>query len=157
MNIIDSNNHTSLKSESSCSSRTSYTNENENDEQPNSETNHSSDIYNEYTSDADNNTEYTSESDDNIEEESLFLTFPEFPVQVICMEHCENTFDNLIINSNLSDEEWFSALMQIIMILISYQKIFSFTHNDLHTNNIMYVPTNRKFLFYTFKKKTKNL
>lgn len=143
-----------LKSGSTCSSRTSYTNENE--EQHNSETNLSSEKDNDFNSVSDNNTEYTdvnSESDD-LEEESLFLTFPKFPVQVICMEHCENTFDNLIINGNLSDDEWFSALMQIIMILISYQKIFSFTHNDLHTNNIMYVPTNRKFLFYTYKKKT---
>ena len=147
-----------LKSGSTCSSRTSYTNENDNDneEQPNSETNQSSEKDNDFNSESDNNTEYTdvnSESDD-LEEESLFLTFPKFPVQVICMEHCENTFDNLIINGNLSDDEWFSALMQIIMILITYQKIFSFTHNDLHTNNIMYVPTNRKFLFYTYKKKT---
>jgi len=31
---------------------------------------------------------------------------------------------------------------------------FSFTHNDLHTNNIMYVSTNTKFIYYTYKKKT---
>jgi hypothetical protein len=151
VSMLDEKKSKTLKSGSTCSSRTSYTNENE--EPPNSETNQS------YESDSasDNNTEYTdvnSQSYDNIEEETLFVTFPNFPVQVICMEHCENTFDDLIINGKLSDEEWFSALMQIIMILISYQKIFSFTHNDLHTNNIMYVSTNRKFLFYTFKKKT---
>jgi hypothetical protein len=68
------------------------------------------------------------------------------------MEKCENTFDDLIMNNNLSDDEWFSALMQIIMILITYQKMFSFTHNDLHTNNIMYVPTNNKYIYYTYKK-----
>ena len=62
--------------------------------------------------------------------------------------------DDLIINENLSDDEWFSALMQIIMILITYQKLFSFTHNDLHTNNVMYIPTNKKFIYYTYKKKT---
>ena len=155
LSSLSENKSKTLKSGSTCSSRTSYTNEN--DENPTSDTNQSSERDNDFTSETDNNTEYTdvnSDSDDNIEEESLFLTFPKFPVQVICMEHCENTFDNLIINDNLSDEEWFSALMQIIMILISYQKIFSFTHNDLHTNNIMYVPTNRKFLFYTYKKKT---
>ena len=155
LSSLSENKSKTLKSGSTCSSRTSYTNEN--DENPTSDTNQSSERDNDFTSETDNNTEFTdvnSDSDDNIEEESLFLTFPKFPVQVICMEHCENTFDNLIINDNLSDEEWFSALMQIIMILISYQKIFSFTHNDLHTNNIMYVPTNRKFLFYTYKKKT---
>ena len=29
-----------------------------------------------------------------------------------------------------------------------YQKLFDFTHNDLHTNNIMYKNTDAKFLFY---------
>ena len=53
----------------------------------------------------------------------------------------------------LSNDEWFSALMQIIMILITYQKMFAFTHNDLHTNNIMYIPTNKKFIYYTYNKK----
>jgi hypothetical protein len=92
--------------------------------------------------------------DSSIEEESLMLTFPKFPVQVICMENCENTFDDLIINDELTDDEWFSALMQIIMILISYQKMFSFTHNDLHTNNVMYVSTNKKYIYYIYNKKT---
>jgi hypothetical protein len=43
--------------------------------------------------------------------------------------------------------------MQIIMTLIAYQKLFSFTHNDLHTNNIMYVSTKKKYLYYFYKKK----
>ena len=70
------------------------------------------------------------------------------------MENCENTLDDLIINELLNEEEWFSALIQIIMILLTYQKIFSFTHNDLHTNNVMYIPTNKKFIYYIYKKKT---
>ena len=40
------------------------------------------------------------------------------------------------------------------MILITYQKLFSFTHNDLHTNNVMYISTKQKFIYYTYKKKT---
>jgi hypothetical protein len=69
------------------------------------------------------------------------------------MELCQSTFDDLIIHEELTEEEWFSALMQIIMTLIVYQKMFSFTHNDLHTNNIMYIETDKKFLFYKFNKK----
>jgi hypothetical protein len=160
-----------LKSGSTCSSRTSHTNDNdlsEDDESKDGEINENeakdehcdsivskssnSDCNNEVDSDTENWEDESSDS--NIEEETLILTFPKFPVQVICMEQCENTLDNLIINNELSDDEWFSSLMQIIMILITYQKMFSFTHNDLHTNNIMYVPTNRKFLYYTYKKKT---
>ena len=50
----------------------------------------------------------------------------EFPVQVICMEKCEDTLDSLILDNDLKEIEWFSALMQIIMTLLTYQKIFSF-------------------------------
>jgi len=146
-----------LKSGSTCSSRTSYTNDNDkcNTKNYNSDkSDNNSNINDDDDDDNSDDNENDDDSDDDAEEESLFATFPKFPVQVICMEHCENTFDNLIINGNLSDDEWFSALMQIIMILITYQKLFSFTHNDLHTNNIMYIPTNKKFLYYTYKKKT---
>jgi hypothetical protein len=69
------------------------------------------------------------------------------------MEYCENTFDDLILSEELSKEEWYSAFMQIIMILITYQKAFNFTHNDLHTNNVMYNKTDKKFIYYCYKKK----
>jgi hypothetical protein len=163
-----------LKSGSSCSSRTSHTNDNDLDDEDNCKTNlnnssasslndgdendDNDDNDDENEDDDEDNLETEddsdSDSDSDLEEESIILTFPQFPVQLICMENCENTFDDLIINEDLTDEEWFSALMQIIMILITYQKMFSFTHNDLHTNNIMYISTNKKFIYYTYKKKT---
>ena len=150
----------SLKSGSTCSSRTSHTNDNElsdSDSDSNQEDELQSDNINSDTrdeaKDGDDECE-DEESESSIEEETLTLTFSKFPVQVICMEQCENTFDYLIMNGELTDDEWFSALMQIIMILITYQKMFLFTHNDLHTNNVMYIPTNKKFIYYTFKKQT---
>ena len=39
------------------------------------------------------------------------------------------------------------------MMLLTYQKVFDFTHNDLHTNNIMWNKTDRKFLNYKINKK----
>ena len=69
------------------------------------------------------------------------------------MENCEDTFDNLILLNELCEDEWLSALIQVIMILITYQKTFNFTHNDLHTNNIMYNSTDRKYIYYLFNKK----
>jgi hypothetical protein len=36
------------------------------------------------------------------------------------------------------------------MILATYQKAFSFTHNDLHTNNIVYRETEIKYLKYFY-------
>ena len=73
-------------------------------------------------------------------------------IQLICLELCENTLDDYIINNDIPNEEWFAIFMQIIMTLITYQKLFSFTHNDLHTNNVMYIPTTKKFLYYHYKK-----
>lgn len=132
-----------LKSGSSCSSRTSHTNNDELEEEE----------VNEDDYECDNSLSEDDESYETIDDnEKLMVTIPAFPVQVICMEQCESTFDDLIYNSELSEEEWFAALMQIIMILISYQKMFWFTHNDLHTNNIMYVKTNNKFIYYVYKK-----
>ena len=90
------------------------------------------------------------ESDDSSEEE-IFIDIHKFPVQLICMEKCDDTFDNLILNNELSEEEWLSSLMQIIMILIIFQKSFHFTHNDLHTNNIMFNKTNLKHITYLYK------
>ena len=39
------------------------------------------------------------------------------------------------------------------MMLITYQKVFKMTHNDLHTNNIMYIETEKKFLIYKYNGK----
>lgn len=92
------------------------------------------------------------EEDEEDDEEIIKATIHSFPVQVITMESCEDTFDNLILNNDLTNEEWYSALMQIIMILLTYQKCFAFTHNDLHTNNVMYNTTDKKFLYYRYNK-----
>lgn len=83
-------------------------------------------------------------------EDVLIATIPNFPVNVIALEKCDNTLDSLIIESgkNISDDEWRSIIIQIIMNLIAYQKTFQLTHNDLHTNNIMYVTTDKPFLYY---------
>ena len=69
------------------------------------------------------------------------------------MEKCDNTLDDLILSDSLSNDEYISALMQIIMILLTYQKVFSFTHNDLHTNNVMYNKTKQDFIFYKYANK----
>ena len=154
-----------LKSGSTCSSRTSYTDDDDDDDEDDEddEDDDDDDNNNDNANNNNNANNDVNEDDDEWEdeddsdasslcEETLMLTVPKFPVQVICMEQCENTFDSLIMNGKLTDDEWFSALMQIIMTLLTYQKMFSFTHNDLHSNNIMYVSTNKKYLYYIYKK-----
>ena len=43
-------------------------------------------------------------SEGSSEEEEIEATIPLFPVQVICMEYCENTFDDLILDNELSEQ-----------------------------------------------------
>ena len=150
----------SMVSGSSCSSRTSYTSEDtENNEEDFDETIAKSGSNGSFNSDktsggySDGGSEEYSDESDYDDDERLDVTLDKFPVQIICMENCENTFDNLIANEELEEKEWFSALMQIIMTLVTYQKVFLFTHNDLHTNNIMYNKTDKKFLYYKFNNK----
>jgi hypothetical protein len=143
---------TTIKSGSTCSSRTSHTSDENSSKCDNQdEESHSSDWESNSNSNSENNSD--NNSDSSSEEQSVEVVIPRFPVNIICMENCKSTFDDLILNEDLSQEEWLSAFMQIIMILITYQKCFSFTHNDLHTNNVMYVETEKKYLYYCFNKK----
>ena len=134
-------------SSSSCSSRSSHT------------TNES--LYNMSDSDsASQGSDYNSEEEgeegegeEEEEEEILNATIYNFPVEVIALERCKQTLDDLMVEDALSDEEWEAALMQIVMTLATYQKAFAFTHNDLHTNNVMFNETDKKFIYYLFNKK----
>lgn len=162
--------HVTLKSSgSSCSSRSSYTNDDidESCEHCGGDDNESMIDNDAIESVIDNEDMIKSETDkdENIIEEDddtedddydddiyVYATIPKFPVQVIAMECCGKTFNHLILNTDsLSDEEFFSAFMQIIMTLIVYQDAFHFTHNDLHTSNIMYDVTDKKYLYYCYK------
>ena len=85
------------------------------------------------------------------EDEVLEATLDKFPVQMICLEKLENTLDNYISTSeDISNDEWKSIFFQIIATLLVYQKVFDFTHNDLHTNNVMYEETDKKYLYYKY-------
>lgn len=100
----------------------------------------------------DDDYESGSEDDgDEDEEEQIYATLSQFPVQLICIEQCEQTLSDYLDSTKISQKEWLAIFMQIIMTLIVYQKAFQFTHNDLHTNNIMYVRTKQKFICYRYK------
>ncbi len=129
-----------------------------------SETESSEDSEINYSSDEEGNTSNDDESEDEEEEEDddddedsdynddKFAYLNNFPVQAICMEKCNGTLDKLFENELMSSHEGICALFQVIMTLICYQKMFYFTHNDLHTNNIMYKETKEPFLYYRYNK-----
>jgi hypothetical protein len=155
----DNNNSTTLNSGSSCSSRTSHTSSNNSNTEDecnncdNDSDNGSDNGSNKSEKTGDTRWEEDSNSSGSDFEEKIEVTIPHFPIQVICMENCEMTLDDLILNNELSQDEWLSCLLQIIMILITYQKVFAFTHNDLHTNNVMYNTTSKKYIYYKYDNK----
>ena len=108
----------------------------------------------EYEYNSDEEEEEEDEDEENEEEETpVFAFINNFPVQTICIEKCHGTFDELLVEDNIDVDTGRSILFQIIMILITLQKCFHLTHNDLHTNNVMFVNTDIKHLYYRFNKK----
>ena len=108
-----------------------------------------------YETEGSSDTSSQSDTDTDVDEkeeiEKLALIIKKIPTQVIAIEKCEGTFDTLLENNLLTIEELESAIFQIILILYVYQNTFDFTHNDLHTNNVMFIYTNEKFLYYKVK------
>lgn len=157
-NVYENANLISKKSSSTnstCSSRDSNTDsdsdsETDSDSESQSEKNNIHDNSDEEGSNSDysdDESSYFSEHGDNV----IFSKIKEFPIQIICLEDCENTIDTLLMENNVTDEELESIIVQILMILITYQKCFKLTHNDLHTNNIMYQKTDKKYLYYKYE------
>ena len=90
--------------------------------------------------------ESESESEDGDIDAVIEAAISEFPANMIFIEKMDGTLDSLL--EKMDKEELTSALFQVIMTLSVYNKAFDFTHNDLHTNNVMYVKTDIKHLYY---------
>jgi hypothetical protein len=98
--------------------------------------------------------EWESASESYEEEEEIYGYINNFPVQMICLEKCSGTLDELFVKHQLDEKTGASALFQVIVSVYVYQKMFKFTHNDLHTNNIMWINTELEFLTYKIAGKT---
>ena len=92
----------------------------------------------------------TSDSSYSDDENKIYAYINNFPVQMICLEKCENTVDSLFMDEEITEEIGLSFMMQITFTLLCLQKAFHFTHNDLHTNNIMYNKTDLEFIYYKY-------
>jgi len=93
-------------------------------------------------------TDESNESDD--EDDKLIVHVKNFPVAMICLEKCEETLDHLFETGVLNNDSCQSIAFQIVITLTLYQRLFRFTHNDLHTHNIMYKKTDVEYLYYIF-------
>ena len=87
----------------------------------------------------------------------IHVTLSNLPVLLICQEAQEGTMDELMeeeeLNGHARDTpEWNSLwkawTFQVIVQLAFLQKQISFTHNDLHTNNIVWRTTKDAYLYY---------
>lgn len=89
----------------------------------------------------------TSDEGDDDSEAFAWATFKDAPVITTVMEKCEGTFYDLV--SKHTEPERHSAwVAQIVFALAYAQRNYGLTHNDLHGNNVMYVPTEQTYLFY---------
>jgi len=140
--------------------KTATSSSNSSNSSNNSEVNYSSDE--EDNDEEDDDEDWSTESDeksfdsdepDDDDDEYISAYINDFPVQMICLEKCDGTLDELFMKNQINQENGSAILMQIIMTLLLFQRTFRFTHNDLHTNNIMFVNTDEPFIYYKFENK----
>lgn len=85
--------------------------------------------------------------DDESEEPFAWASFTNVPVQTTVMEKCEGTLYKLM-TENSDTEKHLAWMAQVMFALAFAQRNFGLTHNDLHSNNVMYVSTSQPFFYY---------
>ena len=112
-------------------------------------------------SESESESESDSDSDESVELDlDICLEIPNMPVILIYQEAHEGVLDNLLDedeidgferNSKGWEARWIAWLFQIVAALSFLQNAVCFTHNDLHSNNILWRKTDKKFLHYRAK------
>jgi hypothetical protein len=97
-------------------------------------------------------------SDGPGKEYKFFAALSEFPTMLMFLESNTDTMDSLLDEGNPNmgvevgtqawEDHWTAWLFQVICALCQIQSLWAMTHNDLHSNNILWVPTNKEFLYY---------
>jgi hypothetical protein len=88
--------------------------------------------------------------DDDEDEEPVYAYLDVMPTNMVFLEACSKTLDEYMVNNELDESEWSAILMQIVMALITFQDKVLFIHNDLHTSNVMFIPTEKEYLYYRY-------
>jgi len=91
----------------------------------------------------------------------FFAVLSEFPTMLMFLESNKDTMDSLLDpeNPNMDvkigtpewEQRWTAWLFQVIAALCQIQSLWAMTHNDLHSNNILWVPTDKEFICYKTK------
>lgn len=93
------------------------------------------------------------ESDAEEEEGYAWATIFNVPVQLTVMERCEGTLYQLMCLEKESTKH-IAWVTQVLFALAYAQRMLGLTHNDLHSNNVMYVKTDKEFLWYKLEDQT---
>lgn len=110
-------------------------------------------------SESDNSDESEENSDDD-EELQIFAEIEKFPVMMIFTEASQGTMDELLDNTQEVGSKpgspeweltWTAWIFQIIAALSCAQSLFGLTHNDLHSNNVVWTSTSEPFLVYKMR------
>lgn len=120
------------------------------------------DSYSESESESDIDEETDDESDDETIDVDIdiCLEIPNMPIILIQQEAQEGVMDSLLDEDEIDgfdrgsqgwESRWIAWLFQIIAALTFLQSTICFTHNDLHSNNIVWRKTDKKFLHYRAK------
>jgi hypothetical protein len=101
--------------------------------------------------------ESSEESFGEYTEPSFFLTVENFPVMLMYLEKSDGVMDDLLNNPESLDRTpgsfewhtmWSAWIFQILAALCAAQHTLSLTHNDLHSNNIVWSKTDQEFFYY---------
>lgn len=100
----------------------------------------------------------SSSSDGPGKDYRFFAKLSEFPTMLMFLESNTDTMDSLLEHGNPNmdaeigtqawEDRWTAWLFQVIAALCQIQSLWAMTHNDLHSNNILWVPTDKKFFYY---------
>jgi len=95
--------------------------------------------------------------DEGCREISVYAQLKNYPVMLIFQEEMEGVLDDLLEDdeavgsprgSKEWEEKWTAWTFQVIAALCAAQGVLGFTHNDLHTNNIVWTSTEESWLWY---------
>ena len=109
-------------------------------------------------SESDSDSGSSSGTEESTEDSEVFMELKEFPVMLIFQEKMEGVLDSMLDdegeivgaprNSEAWEQRWIAWTFQIVAALSAAQGALGFTHNDLHTNNIVWKTTDQEWLHY---------
>ena len=137
----------SQKSSSSYDSNSEDDNDSDDNDDNDNKNCSSDDEYEDISSEEDSDTESMEQTP------KIAACLENMPINMIGLECYVDTLDTYISECDIETDEMTCILLQIIFTLIGYQQAFSFVHNDLHTNNVMYIPTDNDYIFYKYENK----